>query len=307
MKRVNIFLLGLVSLSLLFMQISHAAEYAYVVSYFEAMPAEKEKAADMAQRLARLSRKDAGSVRFEVLQRIGHPDQFVVLEVWKDQKTFEANGKSANAAQLREKINAIRNAPSDQRVHIPVSVGPLQAGPGGDAVYVVTHVDVIPPRKDDGLAAVKQLGEDGRKEAGNARFEVVQQTNRPNHFTVVEIWKDAKAVDAHSMTEAWFLADAEGFADYFGVSAAKVPANPESLAHGKQSLLSLCRESYSRDIREEVVAADGGAGPLFVDHLNEFAATRWDVEAASERSDGGTGLPGRTSARSPVRRMISRP
>jgi len=90
---------------------------------------------------------------------------------------------------------------------------------------------------------------------------------------------------AHSMTEAWFLADAEGFADYFGVSAAKVPANPESLAHGKQSLLSLCRESYSRDIREEVVAADGGAGPLFVDHLNEFAATRWDVEAASERSD----------------------
>ena len=29
--------------------------------------------------------------------------------------------------------------------------------------------------------------------------EVVQQTNRPNHFTVVEIWKDAKAVAAHSM------------------------------------------------------------------------------------------------------------
>ena len=56
--------------------------------------------------------------------------------------------------------------------------------------------------KDDGLAAVKQLGEDGRKEPGNARFEVVQQTNRPNHFTVVEIWKDARAVDAHSMTEA---------------------------------------------------------------------------------------------------------
>jgi len=66
---------------------------------------------------------------------------------------------------------------------------------------VVTHVDVIPPRKDDGLAAVKQLGEDGRVEAGNLRFEVVQQTNRPNHFTVVEIWSDAKAVEAHSMAE----------------------------------------------------------------------------------------------------------
>ena len=34
---------------------------------------------------------------------------------------------------------------------------------------------------------------------GNLRFEVVQQVNRPNHFTVVEIWKDAKAVETHSM------------------------------------------------------------------------------------------------------------
>jgi quinol monooxygenase YgiN len=34
------------------------------------------------------------------------------------------------------------------------------------------------------------------------RFEVVQQTNRPNHFTVVEIWKDGKAVETRSMAEA---------------------------------------------------------------------------------------------------------
>jgi len=78
-------------------------------------------------------------------------------------------------------------------------VGPLQPGPGGNAVYVVTHVDVIPPRKEDGLAAVKQLGEDSRVGSGNLRFEVVQQISRPNHFTVVEIWKDARAVEAHSM------------------------------------------------------------------------------------------------------------
>src|SRR5437870_1156165 len=69
-------------------------------------------------------------------------------------------------------------------------------------IYTVTYVDVIPPRKDDGLAAVKQLGEDSRRAEGNVRFEVVQQTNRPNHFTVVEIWRDAKAVETHSMAEA---------------------------------------------------------------------------------------------------------
>ena len=87
-------------------------------------------------------------------------------------------------------------------MHVGVSVGPLQPGPAGDAVYVATHVDVIPPRKEDGLAAVKQLGDVSRAAAGNLRFEVVQQTNRANHFTVIEIWKDAKAVEAHSMAEA---------------------------------------------------------------------------------------------------------
>ena len=67
---------------------------------------------------------------------------------------------------------------------------------------MVTHVDVIPPRKDDGLAALQALGDAARAEPGHVRFEVVQQTNRPNHFTVVEIWKDAKAAETHSMTEA---------------------------------------------------------------------------------------------------------
>ena len=134
--------------------------------------------------------------------RLGQPHQFVILEAWTDQAAFEAHVKSANTVQTRERLHAIRNAPLDERVHTGVSVGPLTPGPGGDAGYVVTHVDVIPPRKDDGLAALQVLGDAARAEPGNLRFEVVQQTNRPNHFTVVEIWKDAKAAEAHSMTEA---------------------------------------------------------------------------------------------------------
>jgi quinol monooxygenase YgiN len=62
---------------------------------------------------------------------------------------------------------------------------------------VVTHVDVFPPRKDDAVGLLKVLGDTARKEDGNLRYEVVQQTNRPNHFTVIEIWKDRKAFNAH--------------------------------------------------------------------------------------------------------------
>jgi quinol monooxygenase YgiN len=63
---------------------------------------------------------------------------------------------------------------------------------------VVTHVDVVPPRKDDAVGLLKTLGDASRKDDGNLRYEVVQQTNRPNHFTVIEIWKSRKAFDAHN-------------------------------------------------------------------------------------------------------------
>jgi quinol monooxygenase YgiN len=142
-----------------------------------------------------------GRLRCEVLQRIGQPHQLAVLEVWRDQKAFEARGADPSARQMRERIAAIRAAPTDERVHGALSVGPLTTAPRG-AVHVVTHVDVIPPRKDDGVAALKRLGEASRTAPGNRRFEVVQQANRPNHFTVVEAWTDARVVEAHLMAPA---------------------------------------------------------------------------------------------------------
>lgn len=156
----------------------------YSVTYVEVMPTSRGDGIALLKRYREATRKEDGNLRCEVVSRIGQPHQLVILEVWKDQKAFEAHGKSANTTQSREKIQAIRNAPIDERVHIGVSVGPMQSGPAGDAVYVVTHVDVIPPRKEDGLAAVKQLGDDSRAATGNVCFEVAQQTNRPNHFTV---------------------------------------------------------------------------------------------------------------------------
>jgi quinol monooxygenase YgiN len=55
---------------------------------------------------------------------------------------------------------------------------------------------VPPPRKDECIAALDPLADANRKGDGNMRFEVVQQTNRPNHFTVIEAGKDHKAYDA---------------------------------------------------------------------------------------------------------------
>jgi quinol monooxygenase YgiN len=65
-------------------------------------------------------------------------------------------------------------------------------------IYVLTHVDVTPPYEDDSLALLKAMSIDTAKERGNTSFDVLQQVNRPNHFTVVEEWTNEGALDAHA-------------------------------------------------------------------------------------------------------------
>jgi quinol monooxygenase YgiN len=67
------------------------------------------------------------------------------------------------------------------------------------SVTVVTHVDVVPPEKDNAVLALDRLARESRQHAGNLRFDVWQQTNRPNHLTVVEGWASRPALDEHAM------------------------------------------------------------------------------------------------------------
>ena len=154
----------------------------YSVIYVEVLPTSRAEGLALLKRYREATRKEDGNLRCEVVQRIDEPHQFAILGVWKDQAAFQAHGKGASSTEMREKIAAIRNAPTDERVHAGLAVGPIQSQSVVGAVYVVTHVDVIPPRKDDGVAALKRLGDESRRGAGNLRFEVVQQTNRPNHL-----------------------------------------------------------------------------------------------------------------------------
>lgn len=171
----------------------------YSVVYLEVMPTARVGAVTLVRQFRDATRKEAGNLRAEALQRIGQPHQFVLLEAWKDQAAADTHAKAAATAQFRGKIKAIQNAPIDERIHFPLSVGPIAAKGGGAAIAVVTHVDVIPPQRENGTAITRQLADDGRKDDGNLRFEAVTQTNRQNHFTVIELWRDRKAADAHSM------------------------------------------------------------------------------------------------------------
>jgi len=199
------YLIGLVLLSLGCVHAARAADagVAYIVSYFETAPQAANEARGLLQRLGEASRKDQGNLRFEVLQRIGQAHHFAVIEAWQDQQALSAHGAAAHTKQFRDKLMPLLSSPFDERPHSALAVGSMQAAPASDAkaaaVYAVTHVDIVPTQKDIGIALVQQLSENGRKDAGNIRFEGLTQISRPNHMTVVEIWKDQQAVDAHAV------------------------------------------------------------------------------------------------------------
>jgi quinol monooxygenase YgiN len=170
----------------------------YTATYVELVPTAIDEGSKLLKQYRDASRKDAGNLRMELAQEAGRPTRFAILAIWEDQKALEAHGKAAHTAQFRDKLKAIHAGPYDERVHGGMSVGGRDALRAG-SVVVVTHVDVPPPFKDTTIPLLQQLSEASRKEAGNRRFEVQQQGNRPNHFTVVEIWADQKAYDAHVM------------------------------------------------------------------------------------------------------------
>ena len=174
----------------------------HVATYIEIVAASVKDGAALLTQYRDASRKENGNMRAEVAREIGRPNRFVVLEVWKDQAAFEAHGKSAGTAAFRDKLKAIHGAPYDERVHNTLNVGANDAAGSKGAIIVVSHVDVPPPRKDECIAALNPLADGSRKGGGSQRFEVVQQTSRPNHFTVVEAWKDKKAYDASRSADA---------------------------------------------------------------------------------------------------------
>jgi quinol monooxygenase YgiN len=174
----------------------------YGVTYFEAGPAAANAVAAALKQFAAATRKEDGNTGFAALREAGRPGRFAFVEGWRDKKAIDAHAAAAKA--LQEQVQANLAAPFDVRPSSGLAVATTLAGVDqamASAVYVVTHVDVPPPAKDDCIGLLKQLTENSRKDAGVLRFDVLQQDSRPNHFTVVEAWRDRKSHDAHIMAD----------------------------------------------------------------------------------------------------------
>ncbi len=68
-------------------------------------------------------------------------------------------------------------------------------------VYVAAHVDVSDEHTAQAMAAIRAYVEAARREPGAVRLEAVEEL-RPNHFDLLEVWRDQPAYQAHAASPA---------------------------------------------------------------------------------------------------------
>ncbi len=85
--------------------------------------------------------------------------------------------------------------------------------------------------------------------------------------------------------EAWLIADRHSFANYLGVSIARIQRTVEEIDDPKQYIVSLARRSRKRNIREGIVP-EGTAkvGKLFNSLMEKFIREEWNVLDAAHNS-----------------------
>jgi quinol monooxygenase YgiN len=110
---------------------------------------------------------------------------------------FETHGKAAAAAQLGRDMKPVQLAPLDVRVHSAYAIGSARAT-GQTALTLLVHVDVVPPFVGDFERMAKPYINGSRAEPGLLRLDILQSAPpHTNHFTVIESWVDAAALQAH--------------------------------------------------------------------------------------------------------------
>ena len=179
--------------------------------FFEVGPSDIGRVSSALKDYRQAALKANGAVRVDVLQQVGRPNHFAIEEAWRDAASLDAHRSAPEARKLDETVQATRISPFDERLLAGVNVAPASGTASGQAIYVLTHADSIPDGREKAGVALTDLARTSRQEPGNVMFQIVVQTNRNNHYTVIEAWKDEKAYEAHATAD-----HTKKFRDMFG-------------------------------------------------------------------------------------------
>lgn len=85
-----------------------------------------------------------------------------------------------------------------KRIFLFLMAAALLSGQGAtERLYVVTHVDLMPPFAAEGGKLIQAFVLDARKDAGSIRYEAFVEPARLNHITLVSVWESRAAFDKH--------------------------------------------------------------------------------------------------------------
>jgi quinol monooxygenase YgiN len=89
-----------------------------VVTHVDVIPPNQVQVREMLKTLADASRKETGSLRFDVLQGV-RQNHFTVVEAWRDGRAYEAHVTAAHTKTFREELQprATDGSPYDERLY----------------------------------------------------------------------------------------------------------------------------------------------------------------------------------------------
>jgi quinol monooxygenase YgiN len=174
----------------------------YTLSFFEVGADGVRPAADLFHKLRHGMRTEKGVLSDALLVEFGRPTRLAVLDAFADKAAADAHAADPATQAFRSSLQPLLVAPPDVRHLVPVDVSPQTRPSGPRAVYVTTHVDVIPTFKTQTEEALRALAATMRKDPGCLKFDVLVQDNRANHFQVFEVWRDLGAFEHYRSAAA---------------------------------------------------------------------------------------------------------
>jgi quinol monooxygenase YgiN len=170
----------------------------YAVSYVEVKASSESTAIAALKEYREASRRGEGCLRIELLEQVGRPGHFAIIETWTNQGTLDTHETALSTKQFLEKLEPIRSSDYDRRAYKTLTVAPARRAASIQSIVVVSHVDTLPSPQTDAPGLLERLAEMSRGDEGNIRFDVVQHATRANHFTVIETWRNPRALQAHA-------------------------------------------------------------------------------------------------------------
>src|SRR5262245_14657153 len=138
----------------------------HVVTYVDVQPHHTADCIALLTEYRKSSQSEPGNAGLNVLQEIHRPNRFVVVEVWQDESSFQNHEGAAHTLRFRSSLKGIHNSPYDQRVHQSFAIGSPKPSESSEALCVVTHVDVPPPRREETEVLLRRAAEEGRNSEG---------------------------------------------------------------------------------------------------------------------------------------------